>query len=612
MKKDGIVKILFVLALLISVYFIVSGLLGNSIVDSTIYEEGISIDTTTVDLTVNESKTINASVIPPNATYQSLTWTSINPTIATVNNGVVTGISPGTCMIKVETEKMKITKVITVNVKPIVINVEQIIVDNSNIEIYEGETAKVNYKVLPENATNKNLNFKSDNPSVAAFNDQYEIVGVSEGETVITLSSNNGITAKVTVKVKKKIIDVSKIELNKKGLILKVGNSETLTAKVTTSNATDKTITWKSSNTKVATVENGLVKAIGYGDTVITAKTNSGMEETCTIVVPKEHELMNKAVSSLLSDSSRNIKTIFKNNNCKKEQHCDRPNIYNSKISGNIKVSLYNVSSNKKEYISTVSDSIMLTNILIPGNTYYLESSTNSKNYEYVSINKGVRMIQVKSVRNIRDFGGWKADGGTLKYGLIFRGASPYESLSDTEATFKRVGITDIVDIRSNAQFRSDRNKLPSFTKHNFQVYGYTVKRINSRNAVEAIMKLVVAGKKVYFHCAVGTDRTGTIAMLLEGILGLSKTNLFDDYELSYFRREVWNSGKTRNGSEINSLYNQIKASGTMEQEKFINWFLSESKDKNKDLNLINNFRKKMINGNPTVYKLSGGNLVKE
>ena len=125
-------------------------------------------------------------------------------------------------------------------------------------------------------------------------------------------------------------------------------------------------------------------------------------------------------------------------------------------------------------------------------------------------------------------------------------------------------------------------------------------------------MQLVVADKKVFFHCAVGTDRTGTIAMFLEGILGVGNSNIFDDYELSYFRREVWNSGKTRNGSEINSLYNQIKASGTMEQEKFINWFLSESKDKNKDLNLINNFRKKMINGNPTVYKLSGGKLVKE
>jgi len=612
MKKDRIIKILFLFALIVSIYFIVSGLVGNSILDSTIYEEGISLDTTTVDLTVNETKSINASVIPPNATYNNLTWTSISPSIATVNNGVITGVSPGTCMIKVETEKMKITKVITVNVKPISINVEQIVVDNNNIELYEGETASINYKVLPENATNKNLNFRSENPSIAAFNEQYEIVGVSEGETVIILSSNNGITEKVNVKVKKKIIDVSKIELNKKGLILKVGNSEMLSAKLTPTNATDKTLTWISSNTKVATVENGLVKAIGYGDTIITVKTNNGLEASCNVVVPKEHELMNKAVLSLLSDSSRNIKTHFNNNNCKKGQSCDRPNIYNSKISGNIKLSLYNPSSNKKEYITTVNNNVMLTNLLIPGNTYYLESSNDSKNYEYVSINKGIRMIQVKSVRNIRDFGGWKADGGTLKYGIIFRGASPYESLTETESTFKQIGITDIVDIRSNSQFNSDKSKLKSFNKHNYQVYGYTIKRINSHKAVEAIMKLVVAGRKVYFHCAVGTDRTGTIAMLLEGILGLNKTYLFDDYELSYFRREVWNAGKTRNGSEINSLYNQIKSYGTMEQEKFIHWFLSESNDKTRDLKLINDFRKKMINGNPIEYKLSNGELVKD
>ena len=269
-------------------------------------------------------------------------------------------------------------------------------------------------------------------------------------------------------------------------------------------------------------------------------------------------------------------------------------------------------SSNKKEYVKTVNNNINLSNVIIPGNTYYLESASNSKDYEYVRVAKGVRMIAIDNTRNVRDFGGWKTDSGPLNYGLIFRGAEPYSSVKNTEFVFKLIGITDIVDIRSNSQFKEKRNQLTSFGKHNYPVSGYTLKRENNRLVVEAIMKLVVSGKSVFFHCAVGTDRTGTIALLLEGILGVNQTSLFDDYELSYFRRQVWNAGKLRTNGSFVSLYNSLKSYGNSEPEKFINWFLSESKDKNKDLKLINDFRKKMINGNPGTYKLSGGNLVKE
>ena len=147
--------------------------------------------------------------------------------------------------------------------------------------------------------------------------------------------------------------------------------------------------------------------------------------------------------------------------------------------------------------------------------------------------------------------------------------------------------------------------------KYLFVVGGYSPNNNENRKAVEKIMQLVVADKKVFFHCAVGTDRTGTIAMFLEGILGVSNGNIHDDYELSYFRRQVSNSGKTRTNGSFVSLFNSVQKQSGNGQEKFINWFLSKSSDKNRDLKLINDFRKKMIDGNPTTYKLSNGTLVK-
>ena len=615
MKKDWLIKILFIVAFIGSVYLIISGLSdsnnpGSGTEEKIIYETGISLSEVSFDLNINESKKVEASVIPSNATYKTLTWTSLTPNIVTVDDGLITAISSGTGIVKVETEQKKIARTITVNVKPVVINIEKIIVENPNIEIYIGETAKINYRIEPENATNKKISFKVNSTDIAGFNTNKEIIGINEGTTTITISSDNGITETVTVKVNKKDVDVAKIELSKNSLVLKKGETKKITAKVSPSNATNKTVTWSSSNKNVATVNDGEIKAVGYGDAIITAKGSNGVEATCNVVIANEYDVENKAVREYFSDANRNIKSHFNNNNCKQSGICDKPNLYTSKIKGNIKVYLYNVSTGKKNHIKTVSDAISLSNVLVPGNTYYLESS-DGKTHEYVTVKKGLRMMYTQHVTNVRDLGGWKADGGSVKYGLIFRGANPYGNPTATEATFKLMGITDIVDLRTNSEFNSAKKAMPSFSKYLFVVGGYSPNNNENRKAVEKIMQLVVADKKVFFHCAVGTDRTGTIAMFLEGILGVSNGNIHDDYELSYFRRQVSNSGKTRTNGSFVSLFNSVQKHSGNGQEKFINWFLSKSSDKNRDLKLINDFRKKMIDGNPTTYKLSNGTLVK-
>ena len=124
-------------------------------------------------------------------------------------------------------------------------------------------------------------------------------------------------------------------------------------------------------------------------------------------------------------------------------------------------------------------------------------------------------------------------------------------------------------------------------------------------------MQKIVDGKVVFFHCQVGTDRTGTIAYLLEGILGVSKEQRFEDYELSYL---FLDSDRTRKRSKFQELYKSIHDNyskiNDKDQSRFINWFLKDSSNPSEDIKLINNFRKAMINGTPTKYKISNGKLV--
>lgn len=324
----------------------------------------------------------------------------------------------------------------------------------------------------------------------------------------------------------------------------------------------------------------------------------------------KKYEHKNKALIAYLNDSSRKIISICKSYKCNRELTCDDPVVYKSSITGNIKLYSYNEKTREKKYIKKVSSS-NLKFVLLPGNTYYLESASKKTNNEYVKVEAGLRMLDVPGVRNVRDLGGWKADGGTVKYGRIYRSANPNEGNDNTSKALKQIGINVIVDLRGKVGDKKPVNYTGLEHKY-ISVGPYNANAKNIRNAVKEIMKSVVGGKNVLFHCQIGTDRTGTVAFLLEGILGVSKTNLLDDYELSSFYLYSGITNRVRTYSSISGLYNSLNKYGSTDQEKFINWFIETSNDKTNDIKLINNYRKAMINGTPKVYKLSGNKAIPE
>lgn len=164
------------------------------------------------------------------------------------------------------------------------IPVTSVSLDKTNLSLKVGTYEIITATVLPENATDKYVIWTSDAPSVATINNNTgSVFGVAPGTAILTAKAGDKIaTCTVTVSG----TSVLNISLDKTNLSLKVGESYTLLPTIFPSNATDKTVSWESSNPSVATVSvTGKVVAVSTGTTTITAKASSGTVAFCTVTV---------------------------------------------------------------------------------------------------------------------------------------------------------------------------------------------------------------------------------------------------------------------------------------------------------------------------------------
>ena len=167
------------------------------------------------------------------------------------------------------------------------IAVTAVSLNKTSLTLEVGESYTLVVTVSPSNATDKSITWSSTNSSVASVSGG-KVTAKSEGTTKITAEAHNGKTATCTVTVNEpvpEVVEVTSVSLNKTSLTLEIGESETLTATVLPSNATDKSVTWTSSAQSVATVANGTVTAVGSGTATITATTSNGKTATCTVTV---------------------------------------------------------------------------------------------------------------------------------------------------------------------------------------------------------------------------------------------------------------------------------------------------------------------------------------
>lgn len=260
---------------------------------------GVTLNETEVTLEEGETFTLEETVLPEDAGNKTVSWATSDAAVVTVEKGVVTAVAPGEATITVTTEDGGKTSDCKIVVKPAVIAVESVSLDKTELTIAEGENATLNATVLPENATNKNVVWTSDNEEVATVSDG-KITALKSGAATITVTTEDGgKTATCQVTVEDAYVPVSNVTLDNTSLVLNEGESATLAATVLPENATDKSLVWSSSDESVATVNDGEVVAVNMGTAVITVTTTDGGKTAeCTVTV-KDPDFVNVEVVSL-------------------------------------------------------------------------------------------------------------------------------------------------------------------------------------------------------------------------------------------------------------------------------------------------------------------------
>ena len=262
--------------------------------------DNITLDQTSLNLVAGDAVVLTATVTPDDAADPTVTWTSSDPSVATVANGTVTAVAPGTATITAKAGEKTATCAVTVNEKAI--EVESVTLDPAELNLTTGETATLNGKFSPDNATNPAISWTSSNPAVATVADG-TVTAVAAGTATITYQAGEkSATCKVTVK--DPVIEVTSLTLSKTETEIEVGQSDYVLARIIPSDATDQTVTWSTSNKAVATVADGVIQAVSVGTATVTAKSANGLTADCkvTVVAPATPPAPPVEVSSVSID----------------------------------------------------------------------------------------------------------------------------------------------------------------------------------------------------------------------------------------------------------------------------------------------------------------------
>ncbi len=300
---------------------------------------------------------------------------------------------------------------------------------------------------------------------------------------------------------------------------------------------------------------------------------------------------------------------------------CDKPNGYFVGYNETLNVYLYNVSNStrgaKVNYAKATNGTIYN---LIPDQVYEWELVSDNTVTGLVKFTGERRILNTGDVRNTRDLGGLPVDtdgngtiDGHLEYGRLIRGIKLNSSSSVTELT--NLGLNSELDLR---EANTDTNKISRYQRieaQNYYINPFTTTNPShtpnatelnyynmTRDAVTSAMQEIVAGRNLYFHCRIGADRTGSVAYILEGLLGVPEEDRIQDYELSFFSGlvRVHRYHNYKPGSSVGTGYERfVYMHDFMPSNQLIyNWYMAGTSNQSADEALINSFRAAMINNN--------------
>lgn len=353
-----------------------------------------------------EELTISYKVNPENSKVESESWSSSDEKIVSVEKGKIKALSCGTSTVTlIVNDKVKKSVLVTVHSE-----IEDIVFDESEINLDVGKYFVANIEVIPSDVTDIQLIWTSSDESIAKVTNG-KIEALKSGVAIISAESSNNKIAKLTVTVSnsnesntnksntnksntnvsntnvsntnKSNIKVESIRMSKNSDTIRVGNSIKLSAIINPSNASDKSIMWTSSNSSVATVKNGTIVAKKAGETIITAKTSNGKTATCKIKV------VNKTYGKtaiFFGDSITEVCYLDKDDSC---------------TASNLKKTWANLIGENKNYNITITNAgkhgWLITRSW--GVNYWIRKSVekyNGRKYDYVILNGGINNIHAK------------------------------------------------------------------------------------------------------------------------------------------------------------------------------------------------------------------------
>ena len=235
----------------------------------------VKLDQTEIVVEKTKTKTLTATVYPSTLTDKSVTWSSSDTKIATVSSkGKVKGVKTGTATITCTSNATGLSTTCKVTVGSVKL-------DQTEVSVEKGKTMTLKATAYPSTLEDKTVTWTSSNTAVATVSSKGKVKGVRTGTATITCTSNaTGLSATCEV-------TVGSVKLDQTEVAVKKGETVTLKATVYPTTLEDKTVTWTSSNTKVATVSSkGKVKGVRTGTATITCTSNAtGLSATCEVTV---------------------------------------------------------------------------------------------------------------------------------------------------------------------------------------------------------------------------------------------------------------------------------------------------------------------------------------